>query len=383
MSAAGYDVAVIGAGVLGTFHAYFACKKGLRTLLIERGTWPGQASVRNFGIVIPSGMSPGEWHLRGLESAATYRELAAQLPIPLQTGGTQYLATTPGEAAVLEEFARLGPAQGYRCELLDGARSAALNPTIDPRHCLASLHCPDDARLEPRALFLVLIPWLVREWRCTYLPQTVAVRVEVEKDLCRVDTADGQSHRARHVFVCGGADLRTLFPGRFRQQALQYCKLQMLRTVAQPGLRLPTSLASGLSLRRYLSFRLCPSWARLAGEAVAPELERRGIHLLFVQDAEGRIVIGDSHEYIPATAGEPDERLDAATEAYILGEARRLVRLPSWEVAERWHGVYTLHPERELTTETIEGRIHLLTGIGGKGMTTGPAVARESVDRIG
>ena len=50
---------------------------------------------------------------------------------------------------------------------------------------------------------------------------------------------------------------------------------------------------------------------------------------------------------------------------------------------ERWHGVYTLHPERELVTETVDGRIHLLTAIGGKGMTTGPAVARASIDRIG
>jgi len=32
--------------------------------------------------------------------------------------------------------------------------------------------------------------------------------------------------------------------------------------------------------------------------------------------------------------------------------------------------------------KTLEGCIHLITGIGGKGMTTGPAVARESIDRI-
>src|SRR5690242_2481761 len=59
-----FDVAVIGAGVLGTFHAYFACKKGLRTVLIERGGLPGEASVRNFGILFPSGMTAGPWHRR-------------------------------------------------------------------------------------------------------------------------------------------------------------------------------------------------------------------------------------------------------------------------------------------------------------------------------
>src|SRR5438270_13703396 len=82
MAESRWDVVVVGAGVLGTFHAYFACQRGLRTLLIERGTLPGQASVRNFGLVIPSGMEPGDWHRRGLESAAIYRLLAEQMPIP-------------------------------------------------------------------------------------------------------------------------------------------------------------------------------------------------------------------------------------------------------------------------------------------------------------
>ena len=77
-----------------------------------------------------------------------------------------------------------------------------------------------------------------------------------------------------------------------------------------------------------------------------------------------------------------DERLDSLTEALILREAGRLMHLPNWQIAERWHGVYTLHPEQEVFDETLDGRIHLLTGIGGKGMTTGPALARESIDRI-
>jgi FAD dependent oxidoreductase TIGR03364 len=377
-----FDVAVIGAGVLGTFHAYFACEKGLNVLLIERSAWPGQASVRNFGMLIPSGMTPGDWHRRALESAAIYRELAGRLTFPLQQGGTLYLATTPGEVTVLEEFARLGPAQGYRCELFDGPRAAALNPAVDPRNCLAGLHFPDDMRLQPRSMLWELIAWLVNERGCVYAQQTVAIRAEVEGDSCRIDTASGQTYRARHVFVCSGADLRTLFPEHFTRQGLQLCKLQMLRTVPQAGLRLPTSLASGLTLRRYPSFRLCPSWARLADEAVAPELAQRGIHVLIVQEDDGRLVIGDSHEYRPADYGDLDECLDATTEALILDEARRLVRLPCWDVAERWHGIYTLHPKHEAVEETIDGRIHLVTGIGGKGMTTGPAVARESLERI-
>jgi FAD dependent oxidoreductase TIGR03364 len=374
-----WDVAVIGAGVLGTFHAYFACRRGLRTLLIERHELPRDASVRNFGMVAASAMPPGDWQRRGLESARIYQQLAEQVPFPHSRGGTQYLATTPAEVAVLQEFARLGPERGYRCQLLGPSESVALNPAVAPEHCLASLHFPDDLRLQPRALFAALIPWLQAEHGCACLPGTVAVQVVATSDGCRITTADGQQWRARHTFVCTGADLRTLFPEMYRTSGLFHCKLQMLRTEALPDLRLPTCLASGLTLRRYTSFRICPSWKRLEDEPIDPQLGQRGIHILLAQDADGRLVVGDSHQY---STPDVDDTLDSRTEDLILAEARRLVRLPHWRVAERWHGVYTLHPTRELFEVTLHGRIHILTGIGGKGMTTGPALARESIERI-
>jgi D-hydroxyproline dehydrogenase subunit beta len=374
-----WDVVVIGAGVIGSFHAYFARLRGLRTLLIERGDLPTQASIRNFGMIVPSAMPPGDWLRRGLESAALYQQLAQQMPLDVNSCGTQYLATTPAETAVLEEFASIGPRQGYRCELLDARQSVARNPAVHPGNCKASLFFPDDLRIEPRSLFRTLIPWMVRTLGLVYLPRTVVVNVTCSDHLCQVTTADRQTQRARHVFVCPGADLRTLFPTEFASAALQLCKLQMLRTAPQPGLKLPISLSSGLTLRRYASFRICSSWARLETEAIDPELKRRGIHLLLVQDPEGRLVVGDSHEY-----GEGDfaPGLDATTEELILTEARRLFQVPHWNIVERWDGVYSLHPETELFTKTLSEGIHLVSKIGGKGMTTGPAVARESIERI-
>ena len=83
-------------------------------------------------------------------------------------------------------------------------------------------------------------------------------------------TADGAELHARHVVVCNGSDLRTLFPDRFAAAGFERCKLLMLRTVAAAAVRLPTTLASGLTLRRYPAFASCPSWAQLGQEPAAP-----------------------------------------------------------------------------------------------------------------
>ena len=373
-----FDVVVIGAGVLGTFHAYFAARRGLRTLLVERGDTPNEASVRNFGTIVPSAMTPGEWHRRGLETASIYRRLADELPPFLKTGGTQYLALTPGEHAVLSEFARIGPERGYACRLLGTRESVALNPSVDPATCLGSLHFPDDLRVDPRRLFAELIPWMVRTLGVHYLPRTVATSVDSDGGDCTVTAASGEKFRSRNVFVCTGGDFRTLFPRLFAESGLTCCRLQMMRTRPYPT-PLPTTLASGLSLRWYPSFQMCAAWEKLRDEPVDPELERRGIHILIVQDEDGRLVVGDSHEY---SEGDFPPGLDAHTEQLILREAGRFIRLPENPVAERWYGVYPLHRDRAVFQTRLHGAIHVVTGIGGKGMTTAPALARESIEQL-
>jgi FAD dependent oxidoreductase TIGR03364 len=371
-----FDLIVIGAGILGTSHAYFAAKRGWRVILLERGDWPGEASVRNFGTLM-AGSLAGEWRRRGLESIAIYRELAPQAGFDFFPCGSLYHVTTPVEADVLEEFTRLDPETRCRCELLEPSRAARLNPLVQQDHVRLTLFFPDDARVEPRGLFRKFIPWLMREWKVEYRPATVAVHVWAKASEACVRTADGTEIHARHAVVCNGSDLRTLFPEHFAAAGFERSKLLMLRTVPQRHLRLSTTIASGLTLRRYPAFAKCPSWNRLLQEPVEPGVLEAGIHILTVQDPDGSFIIGDSHE---SGTGDLSEILDNRIEAIILSEARKLFQLASWEIAQRWHGVYSLPKDAEIYRETIDKVIHIVTGIRGKGMTTGPAVARETID---
>jgi FAD dependent oxidoreductase TIGR03364 len=373
-----WDLVVIGAGILGTSHAYHAARRGWRVLLLERGDWPGEASVRNFGTLMADSLS-GEWRRRGRESIAFYRELAPQAGFDYFPSGSLYQVTTPTEAAVLEEFARLAPRHACRCELLEPSRAVAFNPLLQRAHVRLALYFPDDARIEPRSLFRRLIPWLTREFPIEYRPATVAVAVWAHGGEACVRTAAGEEFHARHAVICNGSDLRTLFPERFTTAGFQRCKLLMLRTVPQRGVRLPTTVASGLTLRRYPAFTVCPSWTRLSQEPAAAGVLEAGIHILAVQDPNGSLVIGDTHEY---AAGDLNEILAMRLETLVLSEARKLLDLPSWEIVERWHGIYSMPRDAELYRETIDDVVHLVTGIRGKGMTTGPAVARETIDAL-
>jgi len=126
-----------------------------------------------------------------------------------------------------------------------------------------------------------------------------------------------------------------------------------------------------------------PSYPKFCTLPKNEELENKfGIHILFKQAVDGSIIIGDSHEYADSSN---TETLDFGIDMYIhelmLREAKNIMNLPNWNIQSVWNGYYSTHSEGIYNTE-IEPGIHIVTGIGGKGMSTSAGFAESHINQI-
>jgi D-hydroxyproline dehydrogenase subunit beta len=377
------DVIVIGAGVLGTFHAYYAAKRGYKTFLLEKNVLPQAASTRNFGMIVQTIVeTDNEWANFARDSREIYLTLQQEHDITVRPTGSLYIASTETERLVLQEFAQLYT-QAYHCIYFTAEEACARYSFIQTAYCQGALLFPDDLTIDPQQMLRRLIPALTQKGLIDYFPQTLVVGVESQGQTCSVKDAQGNIFTAQRVIICSGADYRTLFPAQFKQSRLRICKLQMMQTVSQGQTILPHSILSGLSILRYPAFKSCPSYRLLQEQAVDERLRHYGIHLLFKQSADGTVIIGDSHEYREIAKEEfREETTSTLINDAILAYGKRMISLPTWNIENLWNGYYLIHPERGIYTEQIDDNIHIVTGIAGKGMSTGPGFVRSHIDAV-
>lgn len=364
MSDGSFDLAVVGGGIVGLAHAWTAAREGMRVALFERAPRAEGASIRNFGMIWPVGQPAGECHATALRSREHWLTASKGAGFHAAECGSIHLAHRADEWAVLEEFAALAPGLGFDVRLLSRDETLARSPAANPEGLIGGMWSPTELCVDPREATRSLAPWLVSAHGVATNFSTEIRRVESG----RLESADGRTWSADRIVVCGGADIRALFPETLARPDLRLCKLQMMRTGAQPdGWRAGPHLASGLTLRHYHNFDVCASLAGLVARvaAEAPELDRFGIHVMLSQNHLGEAVLGDSHEYDAEI--EPFDK--AEIDRLMLRELRKIVVLPSWEIAARWHGIYLKHTAGPwFEADPLPG-VKIVTGFGGAGMT--------------
>ncbi|XZE51356.1 TIGR03364 family FAD-dependent oxidoreductase [Planctomycetaceae bacterium SH139] len=379
-----FDIAVVGAGIVGLGTAWAAAKRGAKVALFESSPRACGGSVRNFGMVWPIGQPAGERYATAVKNRDLWLSLAAQAGLAIDRCGSLHLAHHEDEWATLQEFANAhcDPRQPLR--LLGRRETLAATSAANPDGMLGSLQSDDECRVDPRQA-IGTIP--------TYLETELGVQCHFGTTIAAVEaggliSSDGSRFAADQIVICSGADFARLFPRDHAASGLFPCKLQMMRTVPIRSAdnngfwRLGPHLASGLTLRHYEAFAACPSQQRVRQRIAeqAPELDRYGIHVMVSQSLDGELVLGDSHEY-----GAEIEPFDKAIiDRLMLRELAKVFSLPTWEIQQRWSGIYAKLPDRPYAVfQPAERRnVTIINGFGGAGMSLSLAVTDEAVSLL-
>ncbi len=368
------NVAVIGAGIVGLAHAWSAAERGHSVTVFERSGVATGASIRNFGMIWPIGQ-PDASRAVALTSRQRWMTLTQQANIWANPYGSLHLAHRDDEWEVLQEFyaQQRDTVYGPHLQLLDKAATLQRTPAAQPDGLIGSLASDLEICVNPAETVRAIPQWLSARWNVRFHFNKAVVECETGK----LRTADKQTFGFDRIIICSGHDFETLYPHLLRSLPMKKCKLQMMRTVAQPSdWKLGAHIASGLTLRHYHSFRSCGSLEKLIQRVAAetPELDELGIHVMASQDNHGRIVLGDSHEYADDLEPFDTDRIDGL----MLRELHKILKLPNWSIDSHWHGIYAKSMDAIAQVQSPEPGVFLCTGLGGAGMTLSFGVAEQN-----
>jgi FAD dependent oxidoreductase TIGR03364 len=363
-----YDLAVVGAGIIGLSCARAAARQGLRVVVIDRDPQSVGASVRNFGFISVTGQERGTAWTRARRTCAIWEEVAREAGIPILQRGLWMMVRRPEAVAILESFLKTEMGEG--CEILSRTAAQGCCSELVNAQVQAVLRSSIELRVESREAIPKIAAWLER-LGVVFLRQTAVHSV----DPPRVATSRGVVS-AGAVIVCPGDDITTLFPQRIAKYQVTRCKLQMLR-LADPGFRLPSTLMSDLGLLRYAGYSALPEAAALRARLEAEQGEhlRHGIHLIVAQSADGSLIVGDSHHY----AATPDFFADERVDTLILDEFSAALGRPPPLVRERWIGTYCAAPDRTMFIDAPARDVRIVVITSGSGASTGFAIGEEVV----
>jgi len=378
-----FDLIIIGGGILGLFHAYHASQKKLKVAIIERNSIPQGASVRNFGQVIPSGMNL-KWQNYGRESLAIYKKLQKQTDLTVRQNGTVYLASNDEEIQLIEDLNKINKDRDYESVLLTKKECLQRFDGLKLDYCKSALFFPEEITVDSDKMITRFQKLLIDQYDVLFFYNTTIISTSENNDSCEAISSYGQKFQASKILICGGSEFKTLHPNVYENSDLIATKLQMIQTKSQGIYNLPSNILTGLTIRRYESFEECPSYNAIKSKEDSKSFEKKyGVHILFKQSLDGSIIIGDSHEY--ADAKEIDTLgygLNMEIDTFMINEAKKIIDLPTYEIQKRWFGIYSQCKTQDIFEHNPSPNIHIITGIGGKGMTGSPGFSQQKINLV-
>lgn len=174
-----YDLVIVGGGIIGTFCAYHALRKGKSVLLLEKDAQPYEASFRNFGQAVPSGQALDSWFDYGRKSLKIYKDLQEEVDISVVKNGSWYVASDDQEMTLLEEMAQLFKDRDYTSRLYTATETLEINPHFKKDYVKGGLFLPEEASLNPLVMVHRVREFMIKHLGLHY--QNLCPVISVEK----------------------------------------------------------------------------------------------------------------------------------------------------------------------------------------------------------
>ena len=144
-----FDVAVVGAGLVGAALAHDLGARGASVAVLEKETEPAAGASRSNSGVVHTGFDskPGEFETEMiLAQSERWRDVFDALEIPYRETGALLTAVDDEEASRLPNMAENAASNGVRVELLDGKEARRLEPRAP---AVAGLLVPGESITDP------------------------------------------------------------------------------------------------------------------------------------------------------------------------------------------------------------------------------------------
>lgn len=201
-----YDVAIVGAGVIGAMTARNLMRYKLKVCMLERGNDVSVgASKANSGI-IHGGFDPEPGTLKARMNTLgvpLLYEAAKELNVPCENNGSMVLAFGKEEEKKLHELKGRGEKNGIKAlEIIGGDEARALEPNISPE-ATAALLCKGSGIICPYQLTIAAAGNAMDNGAELFLNFNVS-KIEKKNEVFSLLSDDGKEITARYVVNAAG-----------------------------------------------------------------------------------------------------------------------------------------------------------------------------------
>ena len=352
MSNTAYDVAIVGAGIVGAACADELARRGLRAVVVDREIVGSGATAAGMGHIVVMDDSDAQFALTRY-SQQLWQGLRPELPddVEYEQCGTIWVAADEEEMIEVRRKRDYYGNRGVPTQVLDAQALLTLEPNLRPG-IAGGLLVPEDGVLYPpcAARFLMM--------RAQESGVNLRLGVTVEQiGQGRVRLADGSEIAAEIVVNAAGACAPHLSPG--------------LEIKKRKGHLVITDRYPGFLRHQLVELGYLKSAHSVSGDSVAFNVQPR---------RTGQILIGSSRQY-----GAEHKEVDNSVLVRMLQRAQEYMPgLARISAVRTWTGFRAATPDKLplIGPRTGDKSIFLATGHEGLGITTSLGTARLLADQI-